>query len=143
MGPDEAEVERIACLPFTRILQPDDAGGYSAAVLEFPGCVSDGRTPALAAERIEEALRLVIESMLAAGTPIPAPMGGDEGFSGRLALRIPPSMHARVSRLAAGEGVSLNRWLSNAIAFYAGVASSPADTVTRVAESGPDYMKRQ
>lgn len=135
---DQAEVERIAGQPYTRTLQPSDEGGYVAGVLEFPGCVSEGETPAEAAEHIEEALRAVIETMLSAGHAIPTPLAVGHAFSGRMVLRIPPSLHARASHLAAVEGVSLNRWLSNAVAYYAG-ATSPRGAVGLVAESPATY----
>lgn len=37
-------------------------------------------------------------------------------FSGRLALRIDPSLHAKVSVLAADKGISINQWVERALA---------------------------
>jgi antitoxin HicB len=135
---DPNEVERIASRPFTRALRPSEDGGFSASVVELPGCISEGETAAQAAERLEEALRAVIESMLEHGQPIPSPSSEELSYSGHIALRVPPSLHARAAQLAAAEGVSLNRWLSNAIAYYAGMSSAGASS-TRVAESETAY----
>ena len=58
-----------------------------------------------------------IESELEAGQPIPSPLD-PQTFSGRVTLRLPPSVHQRAAILAELEGVSLNRLLSAAIASY-------------------------
>ncbi len=119
----DEEVERIASQPYARMLIPDiEDGGYVARVLEFPGCISEGDTPNEAIENIEEALRLIVEVMVERGDAIPEPLSTRE-FSGRLNLRIPPTLHARATERAALEGVSLNRLLSDAVAQY--VVSSP------------------
>ena len=117
-GVSADEVRSLAARPYARMLIPDlEDGGYVARVLEFPGCISEGDTPNEAIGNIEEALEAVIESMLLRGDPIPEPLA-DRDFSGRLNLRIPPSLHARASERAALEGVSLNRLLSDAVAQY-------------------------
>ncbi len=127
----DEEAGRIAARPYARMLIPDvEDGGYVARVLEFPGCVSEGDTPNEAIANIEDALRLVVESMLVRGDAIPEPLSSRE-YSGRLNLRIPPTLHARATEHAALEGVSLNRLLSDAIAQRLGVA---APAVLRVAD---------
>ncbi len=112
----DAEAERLAARPYVRMLIPDiEDGGYVARVLEFPGCISEGDTPDEAIANVEDALRGVIAVMLEHNTPIPDPLSEHE-YSGRLNLRIPPSLHARAAERAAFEGISLNRLLSDAIA---------------------------
>ena len=124
----DEEAGRIAARPYARMLIPDvEDGGYVARVLEFPGCVSEGDTPNEAIANIEDALRLVVESMLVRGDAIPEPLSSRE-YSGRLNLRIPPKLHARATEHAA---LSLNRLLSDAIAQRLGVA---APAVLRVAD---------
>ena len=114
----EEQAAEIAARPYARVLIPDvEDGGYTARVLEFPGCISGGDTASEAIEMIDDALRLVIEVMLDHGDTIPEPLS-DRDFSGHLNLRIPPSLHARASERAALEGVSLNRLLSDAVAQY-------------------------
>lgn len=120
----EDQVERIARRPYARMLIPDvEDGGYVARVLEFPGCLSEGGTPNEAIENIEEALRLVVQVMVESGQAIPEPLSARE-YSGRLNLRIPPSLHARATERALVEGVSLNRLLSDAVAQRLGAALS-------------------
>lgn len=111
-----SEVDRIAARAYVRMLIPDiEDGGYVARVLEFPGCISEGDTPDEAIANVDEALRGIIASMLDRNDAIPEPLSEHE-YSGRLNLRIPPSLHARAAERAAIEGVSLNRLLSDAIA---------------------------
>lgn len=119
----QAEAAVIAARPYARMLIPDiEDGGYVARVLEFPGCVSEGDAPNDAIENIEDALRLIVESMIERGDAIPEPLA-DREYSGRLNLRIPPTLHARATERAVLEGVSLNRLLSDAVAQY--VVSPP------------------
>jgi HicB family len=46
------------------------------------------------------------------------------GYSGRLLLRMPPELHAEAARVAEREGVSLNQFITGALAEAVG---SPAD----------------
>src|SRR5215217_725483 len=45
--------------PYARVLTPDaEYGGYTAEILEFPGCVTEGDTPDEALENLEAAAEL-------------------------------------------------------------------------------------
>ena len=71
---DEATADRMARRPYARVLVPSEDGGYSARVLEFPGCLSSGATVEEAMANIEEALRLVIDVMLEDDMELPEPI---------------------------------------------------------------------
>ena len=90
--------------------EPDDGGYWAAEIIDLPGCVSHGDTPEEAIENLNEAKRLWIEDHLANGYAVPEPVEA-RGFSGRVLLRLPQSVHYRLSRDAAREGVSLNSHL--------------------------------
>jgi len=115
---DEATIQEIVARPYTRMFTPDD-GMYVGRVLEFPGCHAEGEDIAEALTNLDEALAGIVDSMLDHGDAIPEPLNTRE-YSGRLALRLPPSLHGRIAERAALEGISLNRWLSDAIAAAAG-----------------------
>ena len=51
------------------------------------------------------------------GKEIPKPR--DTSYSGRFLVRFPSSLHARLTELAELEGVSLNQFVSNALAAAA------------------------
>ena len=126
-------VEAALRAPYARILRREEDGGYSCEVLEFPGCYSSGGSAEQAMSQLDEAMALWVESEIEAGNAIPPPLDLDQ-HSGRLTLRIPPSLHERAVTRAAAERVSLNRLLSSAIASHLGVA----DGVTDGAGAGVD-----
>lgn len=122
--PIAPEVAAIVDRPYGRVIQPDrESGGYVGWVLEFPGVMTDGRTLDETMARLIEALTVMVEVMLDRGDPIPEPLA-EMKYSGRVTLRIPPSLHAEVARLAAAKRISLNRLLSDAIARYAGASAA-------------------
>lgn len=57
---------------YTVILDPDEEGkGYTVLVPTLPGCITQGKTKKEALERAKEAITLYIESLKAAGDPVP------------------------------------------------------------------------
>ncbi len=114
-------------LPYSRILIPDE-GSYAAEILEFPGCFSQGETPDEAIANLEKAARSWIQVALAEGQEIPEPYL-NQGYAGKIALRLPRSMHRQATRLAERDGVSLNTFLVSAIAARIGAE----DFYTRLA----------
>lgn len=60
--------------PYARILVPDESGGYSAEVLELPGCFAEGETADEAMDALERAAESWIEAALELGQSIPDPL---------------------------------------------------------------------
>ncbi len=57
---------------YTIILEPDtEEGGYTVTVPALPGCITQGETIEQCIERAQEAIIGYIESLKAAGEPIP------------------------------------------------------------------------
>ena len=99
-------------LPYNYIIQPinDESGFYFYAhVLELDGCQSTGQTFEEAYENLKEAMKGWIETKLEGGFDIPLPIGY-ENFSGNFVVRIPKSLHYKLSIEAEREGVSLNQY---------------------------------
>ena len=116
----EARIARTLRAPYARIFQHDpESGAFTASVLEFPGCVTDGDSVEEANANLEEAIAGWVETELELGHDIPRPLA-DRDYSGRITVRLGPALHERATLLAQDEGISLNRWLSAAIASYAG-----------------------
>ena len=109
----------VLAMPYTRVLRAADQGGFACEVLEFSGCFATGDTAEEAMVNLEEAMVMWAESEHEAGHDIPRPLVAGE-YSGRMTLRIPPSLHERAALQAQIEGVSLNRLLSAAVASYIG-----------------------
>lgn len=105
-------VEDYMNLPYNYIVQPitDESGTYFyARVLELDGCQSTGETFEEAYENLREAMKEWIETKLEGGFDVPLPVGYDD-FSGKFVVRIPRSLHYRLSVEAEQEGVSLNQY---------------------------------
>ncbi|MXW23506.1 MAG: type II toxin-antitoxin system HicB family antitoxin [Chloroflexi bacterium] len=122
-----AEADLIAARPYTFTLVLNEGGVWTSGVLEIPGVVSEGDDPAEAIEMARDALREMAIVRIEDGLEIPEPFNSRD-YSGKLQLRIPPGLHRRAAMLAAQEGVSLNRWLSAAVAASSNepAASEPA-----------------
>ena len=83
----------------------EEGGGYMVTLPDLPGCIADG-------ESIDEAIREARDAFAAwtaaelddKGT-LPAP----KSYSGQFVQRIPKTLHMRLAKRAANEGVSLNQ----------------------------------
>ena len=97
------------------------AGGeaWVARVEELDGCVARGSTPQEAAANVRAALESWIAPALARGQNVPVPRTPTT-HSGRLLLRMAPSLHAELARAAEREEVSLNQFVSSALAGAVG-----------------------
>jgi len=108
-------------LPYHIILEPwdDEQGVYWVArVAELPHCLIHGDTPEEAIREIEEVKRDWIKSNLERGLKIPEPIS--RKYSGQISLRIPPSLHKLLSDIATVQEVSLNQFMTTALAREAG-----------------------
>lgn len=118
--------------PYARILTPDEEyGGYTAEILEFPGCVTEGDTADEALENLEEAAEGWIEAALSANQRIPEPSDSQE-YRGKVALRLPRSLHRRAVQLAEREGTSLNQFLVAAVAERVGAGTLYAEMAQKL-----------
>lgn len=99
-------------LPYNIIVKKinDESGTYyHSLVLELDGCQSTGDTYDEAYSGILEAMEGYIETKLEHSLPVPLPVGAEE-FSGKFVVRIPKSLHQKLSLEATQEGVSLNQY---------------------------------
>ena len=106
------DVKEYLKLPYNYIIQPinDESGKYfHARVLELDGCQTTGETFEEAYESLKEAMEGWIEAKLEGGFEVPLPVG-HEDFSGKFLVRIPKSLHYKLSVEAQREGVSLNQY---------------------------------
>lgn len=115
----ESESKKLLKKAYVRRLAPDETGGYVASILEFPGCVAEGETADEALTHLNNAAEAWIEVALANGHQIREPINF-EGFNGKIALRMPRTLHKQAAELAELEGCSMNQLLVTAIAHYVG-----------------------
>ena len=105
-------VEEYLKLPYNYIIQPvnDESGFYFyARVLELDGCQSTGDTFEEAYKNLKEAMEGWIEAKIEENFEVPLPVGYND-FSGKFMIRIPKSLHYKLSVEAKQEGVSLNQY---------------------------------
>lgn len=118
-APPMATKSDFSSMPYTRVLFPLEEGGYFAEILEFPGCLTEGETAEEALSNLNDVAEAWIEAAEGQGLAIPEPSSGNS-YSGRIALRMPQSLHRRSALLAERDGVSLNQFLVSAISAAVG-----------------------
>ncbi len=100
--------------PYARVLIPETEGGFSAEILEFPGCYAMGETADEALSNLTNVAISWIEIALSQGKKIPEALAKYEG-SGKVALRLPRSTHHKAVQMAERENVSLNTFIVGAV----------------------------
>jgi RNA polymerase sigma-B factor len=116
-------------LPYHLEVRSEHEGGQSwwtGTVEELPGCVSRGATPDEALERLRPAMELWLASALDEHREIPLPNAGGSrreaapksarSHSGRFLVRMPGPLHEQLAREAENAHVSLNRFITDALA---------------------------
>ena len=104
-------VEEYLALPYTIELTADD-GSYFIKVKELDGCMSVGSSKIDALAMIEDAMREWLVVAVEQGIDIPLPEDLQEDrYSGKFPLRMPKSLHRRLSLAAELDKVSLNQYL--------------------------------
>ncbi|MGC2458544.1 MAG: toxin-antitoxin system HicB family antitoxin [Gallionellaceae bacterium] len=110
---------------------------YVGRVAEFPNISAFTETfeaaHALVLDSIQTLKKIADETKVEFPSPYPAPL--DE-FSGRVTLRLPKSLHAKISRIAAQEDISVNQYLVTAVAYYAG----ENDGVSKVVSAAVNFL---
>ena len=115
---EQGSVERYTGLPYHLLLvrdAEDKARPWVATVEELPGCTSRGKTAEEALSGVEAAKASWIATALAEGRDVPEPKSATS-HSGRLLLRMPRTLHADLTRASEREGVSLNQFITDALA---------------------------
>ncbi len=100
-------------------IKPEEGGGFFVSVPLLPGCMSDGDTLEEAYSNIVEAKKEWFSSMIERKMEIPEPVEKEE-YSGKFMVRLPKSLHKTLVQLSKREGVSLNQYVTNSLAYTAG-----------------------
>jgi antitoxin HicB len=108
---------------YTIDLVQEEDRSYFAEVVELNGCFAAGDDPNAAVEMLRGSFDIWIEEASKRGRPVPGPTA--LGPNGRMLLRLPRSLHVRVSRAAARDGVSVNAFVTAAVAERVGALDPP------------------
>ena len=98
-----------------RPMTDEEGTGYLIEFPDVPLCMSDGATVEEAIVNGRDALKCCLLTMKEFGDPIPKP-GSSGVASGQFRLRVPKTVHARLTSRAEQEGVSLNTLVTAMIA---------------------------
>jgi len=116
--------------PYGRVVTPESDGSFHAEILEFPGCIAIGDEPAEALANLEEVAASWLEATIEKGQDVPEPQDAS-GFSGKLVLRLPKSLHRKAARQAALDNVSLNQFIVASVAEQVGARVIHSSTSPR------------
>jgi antitoxin HicB len=111
--------------PYGRFVVPESDGTFRSEIIEFPGCIAVGETAAEALANLEDVAASWLEATLARGQRIPEPIE-NVGFSGKLVVRLPKTLHKKAAHMAAHDGISLNQFIVSSVAEQIGARSSTA-----------------
>lgn len=100
-------------------IDEEDGGGFLIEVPMLKGCMSDGETVEEAYNNLEEAKKEWLSYMLENNLPIPEP-AAKTTYSGKFMVRIPKTLHRIISEQSKREGLSLNQYVANILAYTAG-----------------------
>jgi len=115
------QVEYYMNLPYTMTVRYlNEQGGYFVAgYIELPDLTMTGDTPEEAVKELLVEKPEWFESCLKQGIPIPLAIEPQK-YSGKIIVRMPPSLHESLIRIAEHEGVSLNQYMVSSLAKSAG-----------------------
>jgi predicted RNase H-like HicB family nuclease len=116
------EVETYASLPYTVKVEPQDDGKgiyYVAKVVELPNLIMTGETREEALKDLEAVKKEWIQTYLELGNKMPVPIVSRK-YSGKIIVRMPPTLHEVLTKLAENEGVSFNQYMISTLARCAG-----------------------
>lgn len=85
-------------------LSEEDGGGFLARFPDLPDVMGDGETPEEALAAAKDALKSALAALAEWGKPIPKPGSA----TGKMALRMPRTLHAALKGRARADGVSEN-----------------------------------
>ncbi|HEX7667983.1 MAG TPA: type II toxin-antitoxin system HicB family antitoxin [Polyangiaceae bacterium] len=107
--PSSPSVERPSPNDYQMVLEwSDDDRCYIVTIPAWQNARTHGATLEEAARNARDVVALLIDSARRHGEPIPPP---SQRHSGNLRLRLPSSLHGRLTLEAEREGVSLNQWI--------------------------------
>ncbi len=110
------QVDHYMSLPYSMIVKfrPEQGGYYVAGYVELPDLTMTGDTPEEAVRELQSEKREWFEECLKHNISIPLPVEPQK-YSGKIVLRMPPTMHEALIHIAELEGVSLNQYMLTAI----------------------------
>jgi antitoxin HicB len=129
----QLRLEELLAQPWSREVVADEDGVFIASIPELEGCFADGDTVEDALANLNQVLRDWLEIALEERARIPEPRRQDDQlYSGRFSVRVPRSLHRRLSLRAEAEGASLNQFVG--VLLAQSIQDDLADTAVESAQ---------
>jgi len=129
-------VEYYLSLPYTIILRPDEDGDVIARVEELSGCLAHGVDDKEALHNLRGVQKAWIQECLDSGQPVPVPVPEEELPSGKFIVRVPRTIHKKLSEMAKKECVSLNALVTSLLSDALAVKSTVDQFKVWIGEAG-------
>lgn len=94
-------------IKYSYLIKKNDDGTFFGSIKELPGCMTEGDTLEEVFSMLDDAKAAWIATALELGREIPTPYEEVE-YSGKVLLRLPKDLHARLVEIAAENSMSLN-----------------------------------
>ena len=114
-------IDAALAAPYRRELIPNEDGTWFARVAELTGCMTEGDSKEEALANLHDAMREWLRVQIEDNESIPLP-AASLNYSGKFMVRITRQLHREVAECASREGVSLNAFVSTALARAVGHA---------------------
>ncbi len=117
--------------PFT-VFQMENEGHvfWVAKSIYLKGCIGQGDAQEEAINELSENEKAWLETAAEIGIPIPEiPIEHPVEYSGKMTLRISPTVHGQAAMYAKKEGISLNQYINDAVVTRNAMMSMSTATV--------------
>jgi len=98
-----------------RVYYSEEDESFVATCAEFPSISWLEDSPSQALVGLLAAVDEILNDMKESNEPIPEPLTSAK-YTGRITLRMPPDLHRRATIRAAEDNISLNRYITDAVA---------------------------
>ncbi|HEY0143891.1 MAG TPA: type II toxin-antitoxin system HicB family antitoxin [Thermoanaerobaculia bacterium] len=129
-------------LPYSRVLVPQAGGGFSARILEFPGCIAEATTCEETLTALEQVAESWLEVAIALGHKIAEPLAAHQ-YSGKIAVRLPPWLHEQLVRIAETSHLTVNQFIVAAIGEKVGQHAAAAEIIPPIREIVGDSIRQE
>jgi predicted RNase H-like HicB family nuclease len=124
-----------------QVFWSDEDKGFIAIAPDLPGCSSFGDTQVQALAELQDAIEAWIEAARAANNPIPEPSDPAvrSQYSGKVLVRMPRELHARLASGAKAEEVSLNQYINYLLSTASAHSSNQEHNSRQVSRRAFDW----
>lgn len=112
--PTKDKIVEILAKPYARVILPCGKGSFSAEIIEFPGCIGTGDTPAAAMANLEEIAADWLAAAMLQNQEIYEPVFYDASMA-RMVIEMPAELHERAEEDAKRIGVGLDLFIVHAL----------------------------